>query len=117
MKRTPNPKRVYRMLEQGVSDAAIKRRAHISEGSLAAYKAHYTRGHRPKSRTLSREASASKLEHKTGTDNSVKARIIYLLERGTAYEKVYADKQLHGVAPGTINAYIAHWSRGSYKES
>lgn len=115
----PVKNKVYRMIEQGVSDRAIMRRAHISLGSLAAYKAHYSREHRPQlSAGKERTVRPGRLERETGSSRNYTPRSIItsLLDRGADYERVYADPRLRGVSMGTISAYIAHWSRGSYKK-
>lgn len=91
------------MIEQGISDAAIMRRAHIKAGSLAAFKACYTR----KQQNTSRE----EIE-----ENPIRERVTKLLERKVEYATIYADPQLRNATRGTIAAYIAHWSRGSYKK-
>jgi len=95
--------KVYRLIEQGVSDAKIIRRAHISAGSLAAYKANYTRKHQDPKKSGRED------------ENPIRDRVIALLDRGVDRAKVYEDRQLKTVPKGTITAYIAHWSRDSYK--
>ena len=151
--------RIYGMLNEGISDKEIMRRAKLTYSQLLGYKSAHTRreneeaveadrmfayakdekgiylplhliernlSSRQKSELVNlldrafskKEESTSNSTHRK-LDNKEQARevIIGLLKSGADYETVHNDPRLRRVSSTIIAAYLAHFARGSYKNS
>jgi hypothetical protein len=96
--------RVYGMIAAGKSDAFILGRTDITEGSLRAYRANFTRQEK-----MGTPKRGNGLE-----PEGIKKIVVKCLRAGVPHEAIYADPRLRGVRAQTVAAYIAANTRGAY---
>lgn len=96
--------RVYGMISAGKSDAFILRTTDISEGSLRAYKANFTRQEK-----MGTPRKRGRLE-----PEGIQKIVVKCLNARVPNESIYADPRLRGTRAQTIAAYIAAYTRGAY---
>jgi|SRR3989344_7244714 len=137
--------RIEKLAEEGRTSSEISERLHLNPKSVSAYKAHITRGllrtteeyFKRNSYVVIPMESVRKLPRKElkrfvslldyflkynsleslGEKTEVLAKEIILedIEKNLTYSQIREDPRLKNVSPGTISAYLAHYSRGTYK--